>query len=120
MEENKDLNAPIEDNEENLEAMETPAEEIPAEEAPAVEGAAAEVSAEVIPAEEVTTEEPEEPENANDVPVKVESYWPVLPDSLTLDITGDPVLLAEYIKALPLQGKYRMRVCLERVVEAGE
>ena len=57
MEENKDLNAPIEDNEENLEAMETPAEEIPAEEAPAVEGAAAEVSAEVIPAEEVPTEE---------------------------------------------------------------
>lgn len=70
--------------------------------------------------EEVAAEEPVEPENRAEEPVKVESYWPVLPDSLTLDITGDPVLLAEYIKALPLQGKYRMRVRLERVVEERE
>jgi len=64
-------------------------------------------------------EEPVEPEAAEE-PVKVEDHWPVHPDSLTLDITGDPVLLAEYLKALPLKGKHRMRVCLERVVEERE
>lgn len=65
--------------------------------------------------EEVVSEEPESVHEEK--PVKAPENWPILPDSLTLDITGDPVLLAEYIKALPLTGKYRMRVCLERAVE---
>ena len=68
--------------------------------------------------EEVVAEEPEIVHEEE--PVKAPENWPILPDSLTLDITGDPVLLAEYIKALPLKGEFRMRVCLERVVEEGE
>ena len=59
MEENKDLNAPIEDNEENLEQPEQSVEEIPAEEVPAEEIPADEHPTAEIPATEDAEEKTE-------------------------------------------------------------
>ena len=62
--------------------------------------------------------EPQSPPECPPEPPKPARAQPMQPESMTITLSGDLEQLAAYIKLLPMDGRLRMTVTLEREVRA--